>query len=398
MFRIATFSAYSQVLSTLQQRQQDLVSSQEQLTSGKRVLHASDDPVAAARAERARALEQRTTSDTRASDASKNSMTLTESALGDAGDLLQQARDMVVSAGNASYSDSQRQDVANQLAAIRTQLLSVANRGDGAGGYVFSGQGTSQAPFADAPGGVQYNGTGGQVQVATGEPLPLTLDGQAVWMSARSGNGVFQTANVNSKTAWIDAGSVSDPSQITGANYQVSFTSSGGNTTYSITKDGQPTAVTNASFASGKAISIDGMSFSITGAPADGDVFSVGPSQPDQSVFGALDKVISALKTTGLTESQVTQAVQTGLGDIDAVSGHVQSARSYAGETLNRIDGVQSRLTDLKLYAQTTQSDAEDLDEAQAISAFQNKQTGYQVALQTYASLQKMSLFQYIGN
>ena len=58
MYRIATFTAYTQVVSTLQQRQQDLITSQEQLTSGKRVLHAGDDPVAAARAERARALQQ----------------------------------------------------------------------------------------------------------------------------------------------------------------------------------------------------------------------------------------------------------------------------------------------------------------------------------------------------
>jgi flagellar hook-associated protein 3 FlgL len=32
----------------------------------------------------------------------------------------------------------------------------------------------------------------------------------------------------------------------------------------------------------------------------------------------------------------------------------------------------------------------------QAISSFQNKQTGYQAALQTYSSLQRMSLFDYI--
>jgi flagellar hook-associated protein 3 FlgL len=32
-----------------------------------------------------------------------------------------------------------------------------------------------------------------------------------------------------------------------------------------------------------------------------------------------------------------------------------------------------------------------------AISEFQNQQTGYQAAMQTYASVQKMSLFQYIN-
>jgi flagellar hook-associated protein 3 FlgL len=42
------------------------------------------------------------------------------------------------------------------------------------------------------------------------------------------------------------------------------------------------------------------------------------------------------------------------------------------------------------------QSSAEDADMVQAISEFQNQQTGYQAALQSYASVQRMSLFDYI--
>ena len=42
-------------------------------------------------------------------------------------------------------------------------------------------------------------------------------------------------------------------------------------------------------------------------------------------------------------------------------------------------------------------SRAEDLDMIKGISDFQNQQTGYQAALQTYASVQKLSLFNYIS-
>ena len=62
---------------------------------------------------------------------------------------------MVLAAGNPSYSDAERADLAQTLRGLRDQLLSVANRGDGAGGYLFGGQGTSEPPFVDAPGGVQ---------------------------------------------------------------------------------------------------------------------------------------------------------------------------------------------------------------------------------------------------
>ena len=90
--RLSTAFRYEQSINNLQQRQQELSTAQTQLTSGKRVNAASDDPTAAARAERALASIARTDADQRAVDASKNAMTIAESVLGDAVDLLQSAR------------------------------------------------------------------------------------------------------------------------------------------------------------------------------------------------------------------------------------------------------------------------------------------------------------------
>ena len=57
--RISSANAYDNTIETLQRRQSDLSDLQTRLTSGKRVLKASDDPAAAARAERALAAEMR---------------------------------------------------------------------------------------------------------------------------------------------------------------------------------------------------------------------------------------------------------------------------------------------------------------------------------------------------
>jgi flagellar hook-associated protein 3 FlgL len=68
------------------------------------------------------------------------------------------------------------------------------------------------------------------------------------------------------------------------------------------------------------------------------------------------------------------------------------------GEMLNRLDGIEVAAGGQQAgFAQTEKSNAEDLDMVEAISQFQNKQTGYEAALQSYASIQKMSLFQYIS-
>ena len=111
-------------------------------------------------------------------------MQMTESTLGDAGNMMQRAREMMVSAGNGSYGDSQRQSIAEALRGIRDDMLAVANRSDGAGRYLFGGQGSDIPPLRDAPGGVVYDGASGQLNAAAGEVTPLSVDGAAVFLQA----------------------------------------------------------------------------------------------------------------------------------------------------------------------------------------------------------------------
>ena len=396
--RISTATAYNTSIDALQTRQTALVATQEQMTTGKRVNRAGDDPAAAARAERALAREARGTANQRAVDASNNAVTLTEGALGDAEELLQQAREHLVAAGNASYNDANRLILADHLSAIRSQLFAVSNRGDGAGNYLFAGQASDQPPFLDAGGGVQYRGGDGQSQAASGEALPLTIDGQQPWMRARSGNGVFETRAVTSTgSAWIDSGQVTNPSALTASTYSVQFSVAAGVTTYSVLKDGAATAQTGVAFTPGQAIQVDGMAASINGAPANGDVFELKPASAGLTVFDALDQAITDLKTPLRSRAQIAQSNSTNLANLDAVLGQMQGGRAQLGATLNRIDGVTGRLASLKLASQTERSNAESLDMTQAISEFSRQQTGYDAALKAYSLVQRLSLFNYVS-
>jgi flagellar hook-associated protein 3 FlgL len=396
--RTSTASNYQTSLDSLVDRQATLSRTQEQMTTGKRVNHASDDPAAAARAERALASERRSVANQRAVDASSNAMTLTESALGDAGGLLQSVREALVAAGNATYTDAERTGVANQIADLRNQLLAVTNRTDGAGTYLFGGQGSNQPPFIDAAGGVQFRGTTGATQAGSGEPLPLTMNGNSTFMQARTGNGVFETRTVTSAgSAWIDSGSVTDPSLISGSSYSIQFGVVAGATTFSVLKDGLPTAQTNVAFAPGQAVQIDGMSAKISGQPANGDVFDIVPSTSTLTVFDVLDKAVADLKTAHRTGTQIAQTNSVNLSNLDSVLGQAISSRSQVGATMNRIDHVTERLSALKLSSQTERSNAEDLDMTQAISDFSNRQTGYDAALKAYSMVQRLSLFNYLS-
>lgn len=396
--RVSTANSFDASVDSLIKRQTALATAQEQLTTGKRVNRASDDPAAAARAERALAAETHTDAVQRAVNASQNAMQLSESALGDAGDLLQQIREAMVAAGNGSYSDQERRAQAEKIAGLRTQLLAVANRQDGAGSYLFGGQSPDHAPFLDAAGGVTYQGTSGQLDAASGDPLPLSVDGRAAWVSGRTGNGVFTTAPAAANTgqAWVDTGRVTDPSQVTGDSYSIVFAVAGGVTTYSVLQNGNPTAVAGVPYTSGRAIGIDGLSATVSGVPADGDTFDLAPSTADLNIFDAIDQAVVALNTPLRTPSQIAQTNSTYLAAVDSAMAQMQSVRAQVGETLGRIDNATGRLDDLRLAAQTDRSNAEGLDMVKAISDFQNKQTGYDAALKSYSLVQKMSLFNYI--
>lgn len=307
--RITSANAFEQSIANLQKRQQDMSQAQARLTSGKRVAVASDDPVAAARAERALAAMVRSEARQRALEASRNVMQQAETALGDAGELLQQARETMVNAGNGSYDDSDRRTLAQALKGIRTQLLGVANRVDGGGTYIFGGQGSDTPPFVDAPGGVVFRGVGGVASTATDEHLPLAVDGRDAWLRAPD--------------------------------------------------------------------------------PRDGAA--------DLSLFDVLDRLVAELETPGRERTDIQAGVGTGIADLDALSGHVLARRASAGEMLNRADALETRIADERLAAQTERSNAEDLDMVQAISEFENNQTSYDAALKSYATVQRLSLFQYLS-
>ena len=182
--RISTNHAFEVSLSSLQRRQAQLSDTQERLTSGKRVQKASDDPANAARAERARGMQSAAEAQLRALDTSRNAMTLSEGALGNAVEILQQARELVINAGDGSFGDQDRLALAEQLRSLRNDLMGVANRNDGSGRYLFGGQGSGGPPMRDTPAGVVYDGTPGQLNAAAGTTTPLALDGQAAFLRA----------------------------------------------------------------------------------------------------------------------------------------------------------------------------------------------------------------------
>jgi flagellar hook-associated protein 3 FlgL len=135
------------------------------------------------------------------------------------------------------------------------------------------------------------------------------------------------------------------------------------------------------------------LSLSITGTPAVGDTVTVDPSP---SIFSVLDNAIRDIG--GATNASSTiQAVGQALNNIDIGMNRVSAVRGQAGDLLNRADRITANQEKRSIQLEGDRSRAEDLDMVKGIADFQNQQTGYSAALQSYAQVQKLSLFNFIG-
>ena len=96
IFRVGTANMYDNSIRNVSARQASLVNLQENLTSGKRVVRASDDPVSAAQAERAMTRMTRIQTEQRALETQRNAIAQAESSVGDAVSLVQEVRELMV--------------------------------------------------------------------------------------------------------------------------------------------------------------------------------------------------------------------------------------------------------------------------------------------------------------
>lgn len=417
--RIASATMYESALRNIGARQTSLANLQENLTSGKRVVRASDDPVAAAQAERSMTRITRIQTEQRALDVQRNNIAQAESSLGDAVGLMQGMRELVVSAGNGTFSASDRATVANQLQGLREQLRDVANRKDTNGVPLMGALGSALTPFLNANGA--FSGLAGQ-SAGSQVGIPGALDGDSAFMFQPKRDGVFNASITaltpadrllgSSAVTAVDATQVAVDSSGNAYQYQIAVSYQAGTAPgtvaaqYSITSTptGAPITGTNpfvsADYPADKPVeipvtAIPGISLNLTGNPQVGDTVNLA-LKPSTSVFDAADTAISQIGTAG-NKNAATQAVAQALASFDQGLARLHNVRSYAGDLLNRADRITGNQETRSVQLEADRSRAEDLDMIKGISDFQNQQVGYEAALKSYAMVQKLSLFNFIS-
>jgi flagellar hook-associated protein 3 FlgL len=440
-YRVGTATMYDTSMRNLLKQQSDLVNQTNAVSSGKRINRPSDDPVAAAQAERAMTRIDRINAEQTALNAQTSNITQGEAALGNAVDLVQQIRSAFVGAGGGTLTPADRKTYADQITSLREQLTGIINGKNADGTPLLGALASALQPFALTGGAAsyQFNGLPGQ-SASSGSFIASSLDGFAALMFNAQSDGVYTAdATGTANTVNVSAVSVTNSTQIandpaTGQppSYTISIdgTTDDGNgnftVSYSVTDSmGNPLTLSTPSPAALSAASptldigftdTGGASFSLTvdavttntnGQPvlqltgntatppaaSNGDAITLTASP---SLMKTIDTGIAGI--TGAPDSiQAGQVINQALANIDAALSKMGAVRSYAGTLLNRSDSLTNTNTDRTNQLKNTRSNAEDLDYVKGSSDLANDQTAYQAALQSYAQVQRISLFNYIS-
>jgi flagellar hook-associated protein 3 FlgL len=184
MLRVTDQSMALAAQRALGARQAKLASAQEAAVSGVRITRPSDDPAGTADALRVRAQIAAANQDQRNISDGTGWLNTLDSALDSATGLLRQVRDAVIQGANGSLNQDGRDALAQQVDALRRDLLGAANTRY-LGRSVFAGTSDAAAAFTDgAP--PTFNGVGGSVErrISRDQTVRVDTDGAAAF-----GNG-----------------------------------------------------------------------------------------------------------------------------------------------------------------------------------------------------------------
>jgi len=414
--RLSTYWIFNRPVQDMLGLQQQVNKTQEQISTGKRILTPADDPVGAARVLQLNqevALMDQYERNINLLDAR---LEQEEGVLSSVEDNIARVRELAVKAGNAGVlTEADRQAIAQEIRERINELQDLMNTEDGSGEYLFAGFSGQTQPFVKGPGGgYQYQGDEGvrSLQVSRNVTLASSDSGKNVFMDIKADKTSF-TAYGNPKNQGNPPGVISagitvdqdaldafapNDAVITFEN-PLDVDPPEPNFTVRRKSDGRViNSLENVPYQPGSSIQFGGMNVNIVGNPAPGDQFVVETSNK-QGVLTTYEKFLFALENypPGTGYDEVYDAtMESTLNNIDNTIENVSQVRARIGARLNTSETVANQHADNKLAAKEIKAEIEDLDFAEAVSRLQMQSFVLQAAQQSFAQTSQLSLFDFI--
>lgn len=395
--RISTNQMFTQNTNSILSKQSATSKVLDQLSTGKRINTAGDDPVAAIGIDNLTQKNALVEQFMKNIDYAHGRLALSESKLGSAETLASSTREQVMRAMNGSLGDNERQMIADELKGTLDELLSIANSKDESGNYIFSGFNTEQQPFAfDATGNIGYSGDNGirQAIIASGTTVDVNVPGDNAFMNSESALGDFRANYLASQIGefHIQSAKITTPTPTSEDTY--TFSMVGGN--LEVRNSSSVLIHTEVSFDSNNSINFNGLEVEIEGVPANGDSFSITP-QTTTSIFDTINEAISLIETPGMLDTpegksklaQVLDNINTGVGQISL-------ERGVTGNALKNIESHTETHLEEQIVNSSALSLLEDLDYASAITEYEKQKLALNAVSSVFSQVGSTSLFDYI--
>ncbi|HDW8064854.1 TPA: flagellar hook-associated protein FlgL [Yersinia enterocolitica] len=188
--RLSTSMLYQQNMQGVTNAQSLWMQSGQQLSTGKRVVNPSDDPMAASQAVMVSQSQSENSQYTLARSFTRQSSSLETTVLSQATSTIQSIQSLIIGAAKDSLSDDDRASMATQLQGLKDQLLNQANSTDGNGRYMFGGFQSEKAPFA-------VSNTGEVTYVGGDVAIQQRVDSNRTMTVGHTGSSVFMALTSN---------------------------------------------------------------------------------------------------------------------------------------------------------------------------------------------------------
>ncbi|WP_025562516.1 flagellar hook-associated protein FlgL [Psychromonas sp. SP041] len=213
--RISSQTFFMRNTSSMMEQQASLSEKNLHLSSTKRVMNGSDDPVAIATIQRLKqdlSIGEQYISN---GETAQSANELSDTALTQSTYILQRVRELMVSGSNGTLNESDRNAVAIELESLRDELMGVANTKDGNNQFIYAGYEVDTQPFQKNEfGEIEYHGDSGEndYRIGAGVLVQANDSGSKIFMEVAEGNGIFVSElNANNTGAGvISSGNIID--------------------------------------------------------------------------------------------------------------------------------------------------------------------------------------------
>ena len=406
--RISTNQVFTQNINSMLVKQNKTAQLVSQISSGKKVSSAGDDPIAAIGIVNLNQQNKVIDQYLRNINFANHRLSLTESKFDMAENVIAAFRNRVLNVNNAGITDIGRKQIAAEMQEDLNTLLSIANDTDESGNYLFSGFQTDTKPFElDENNNIRYNGDNGvrHASLAYAAEVAVNVNGEQAFMTAENSIGNFSPSYDVEQAGefYIETARIFDEQNYNnnGLNdYRLSFFDNGNNTLELMIINPDPNAANNIvgrirPFDSAIPINIHGVEITISGEPKVGDSVEMS-YQNNINIFDVMQSTVELVDDGFVQTPYGRSEIKKIIGNIDNAVEKLSVSRTRVGNNLKQLDGFTSRFNEEKVVNANALSILEDLDYSVAISELEEQKFALNAISSVIGRVGSISLFDYL--